>query len=362
MSIKNLWFLHSVKPIDQDAKKAARQYQLSLTKPAGSLGVLETIAEQYAGWQGEVKPSIESIQVCIFAGDHGVCQQGVSAFPQEVTAQMVSNFLSGGAAISVLSESLGAQFSVVSMGTVGSLPDALLDHPQLHIATIAPSTNDFTLGEAMTAEQLEQALATGRQQVMSVEADIFIGGEMGIGNTTSASAIYAALLALNPIDVVGPGTGVDKAGLAKKVAVIEQALALHKTSFHNNTMQSPYDILRCVGGFEIAALVGAYIACAQKGVPVLVDGFICTAAALLAVRLNAGVRDWLLFSHCSAEPAHSVALKELGAQPLLDLGLRLGEGSGAALALPLVQSALLLHRQMATFEQADVSNGVSNKA
>ena len=175
---------------------------------------------------------------------------------------------------------------------------------------------------------------------------------MGIGNTTSASALYAALLDLPPLDVVGPGTGVDDKGLLRKQSVIGAALSLHKVILHD-----PYEVLRCLGGLEIAALVGSYIRCAQLGIPVLVDGFICTAAALIAVRLNPSVRERMLFSHCSAEPAHRIALMALSAEPMLDLGLRLGEGSGAAIAVPILQSALLLHNTMATFEQAGVSGG-----
>ncbi|ODS23915.1 nicotinate-nucleotide--dimethylbenzimidazole phosphoribosyltransferase [Candidatus Endobugula sertula] len=346
----NQWFTQKVQKIDAEAKKRAQAHQATLTKPHGSLGRLEWLAEQFASWQGTIHPVINHITVTVFAGDHGICAQGVSAFPQAVTAQMVANFLSGGSAISVLSRALEADFSVVDMGTVGVLPNGLMHHKQLDTINLAPATADFTQHPAMTMEQLASAMRVGQQKIIDTDADLFIGGEMGIGNTTSASAIYAALLSLSPEAVVGPGTGVNQAGMQRKQQVIAAGLLLHKMHLEN-----PYDILRCLGGFEIAGLVGSYIACAQKGIPILVDGFIATAAALLAVKLNSGVRDWLLFSHYSAEPGHRKALEYLQAEPLLDLGLRLGEGSGAAVAVSLIQSALLLHNTMATFTEAGVS-------
>ncbi len=327
----------------------ARAYQATLTKPVGSLGQLECIAEQFCGLQASLNPTLETIAVRVFAGDHGVCSQGVSAFPQAVTVQMITNFLRGGAAISVLSRDLGADFCVINMGTATPIEAAFAQHPQLVHAPIDNGTQDFSVTAAMTSQQLDQALSIGKSAIESLSVDLFIGGEMGIGNTTSASAIYASLLALSPAQTVGPGSGIDKKGIYHKEAVITAALKLHRHS-----LDSAYNVLRCLGGFEIAGLVGSFIACAQRGIPVLVDGFICTAAALIAVKLNPGVRDWLLFSHCSAEPAHITALDYLQAKPLLNLGLRLGEGSGAALAVPLLKSALSLHNNMATFSQAGI--------
>lgn len=344
------WFEEKINPIDQGKLEQARAYQLSLTKPPGSLGQLETIAEKFCAWQSTLRPQLNTIQVAVFAGDHGVCAQGVSAFPQAVTGQMISNFLDGGAAISVLSRELGAEFSVINMGTVHPLAESYSQHSQLINANIAAGTADISLADAMTEIEVEQALNTGRNIVKEKEADLFIGGEMGIGNTTSAAAIFAALLSLRPEQVVGAGTGVDAEGLARKQKVIQLAL-----SHHQDILDNPYQILRCLGGLEIAGLVGAYITAAQQQLPVLVDGFICTAAALLAVKLNPRVRDWLLFSHESAEAGHKVALQSLAAEPLLQLGLRLGEGSGAALAVPLLKSALALHNGMASFVQAGVS-------
>ncbi len=354
------WLFEPAQFIDLSFCDSARAHQQQLTKPQGSLGRLEVFAEMFAGWQANIYPRLEHIYIAVFAGDHGVCQQNISAFPQAVTTQMIANFLDGGAAISVLSRHLNAEFVVCNTGTVTSLPDQYTAHPQLVNKCIAFGTADFSLQAAMTASQLLGALSAGcsvadeanKQYSNDQPLQLFIGGEMGIGNTTSASALYAALLELPSIDVVGPGTGIDDKGLLRKQSVIDTGLSLHEAILHD-----PYEVLRCLGGLEIAALVGSYIRCAQLGIPVLVDGFICTAAALIAVKLNPSVRDWMLFSHCSAEPAHRLALKALSAEPMLDLGLRLGEGSGAAVAVPILQSALLLHNTMATFEQAGVSGG-----
>jgi nicotinate-nucleotide--dimethylbenzimidazole phosphoribosyltransferase len=344
------WIKETAKKINHDSIVAAKQHQSILTKPMGSLGRLEQLAEQFAGWQGVTHPRLEKINVVVFAGDHGVCQQQVSAFPQAVTTQMMMNFLNGGAAISVLAQAIGADFTVCNLGTVSPLPEEFLDHPRLIQKNITAGTADFSQGAAMSNEELIAALNSGRDMVETIDTDLFIGGEMGIGNTTSASAIYSALLAMSPKQVVGAGTGVDEAGMERKQQVISTALALHQSQLND-----PYQVLRCLGGLEIAALVGSYIRCAQKGIPVLVDGFICTAAALLACRLNPSVQRWLLYSHQSAEAAHGIALHALAAEPLLQLGLRLGEGSGAAVAVPIIQAALNLHNQMATFTQAGVS-------
>lgn len=350
-----MWYKNSVQPIDANAVSAAREHQNQLTKPPRSLGELETIAEQFSGWQGKVLPALDAIQIRIFAGDHGVCAQNISAFPQAVTAQMILNFLHGGAAISVLSRQLNADFAVVNMGTVTPVEsgEGLADLVQVNIGK---GTADFSQEEAMSIEQLELALGAGRDQVHE-DAHLFIGGEMGIGNTSAASAIYSALLKL-PVELsVGPGTGLDDHGVRHKQTIIETSLRKHNLIDPKPSAELALDVLRKVGGFEIAGLVGAFIACAQKGVPILVDGFICTAAALAASLINPGVKDWMLFAHQSAEPAHQIVLSQLKAKPLLDLGMRLGEGSGAALAVPILQSALQLHNQMATFAQAGVSEG-----
>lgn len=347
----NDWYSQACPDISESARQAATTRQANLTKPAGSLGELEHIAEQFSAWQDTEKPELANIMIRVFAGDHGVCAQNVSAFPQEVTTQMVMNFLQGGAAISVLSDAAKADFAAVSMGLANPLP--ITSHPNLIQHDIAGGTADFSQTAAMTAEQMQAALAAGKDVIQaqlksSDKIQLFIGGEMGIGNTTSASAIYSALMDITPLQASGPGTGVDEKGVALKASIIEKALTLHQPKSTEETLQT-------LGGFEIAALVGAYIHAAQQGIPSLIDGFICTAAALVATRLNPSCRDWFLFAHQSAEPAHELALKELKANPILNIGMRLGEGSGSAVALPLLQTALLLHNKMATFEEAAVA-------
>jgi len=339
------WYLNPAKSISQPDVDRARSRQLRLTKPPGSLGRLEDIAVSFCGWQTSQNPECENIQVVVFAADHGVCQQGVSAFPQKVTSQMVQNFTGGGAAISVLAKQLKADFNVVNLGLINGIKDCskLINTP------LMPGTKDFTLEPAMPRDTLVKALEIGRNTVNS-RTQLFIGGDMGIGNTTSASAIYSAVLKQPPENTVGPGTGVDKSGMSIKRSALYRAFNLHQEN-----LDGPMNVLQRVGGLEIAGLVGAYIACAQAGVPILVDGFITTAAALLTVQINPSSKDWMIFAHKSAEPAHALALESLNVTPLLDLGMRLGEGSGAAVAAPLVLSALELHNNMATFDNAGVS-------
>ncbi|VVN07332.1 Nicotinate-nucleotide--dimethylbenzimidazole phosphoribosyltransferase [Pseudomonas fluorescens] len=344
------WWLNPCKPIDAQAVEQAEARQQQLTKPAGSLGRLESVAVQLAGLQGRVKPSLDQLWIAIFAGDHGVVAEGVSAFPQEVTGQMLHNFVNGGAAISVLARQLGAALEVVDLGTVT---------PTLNLAgvrhlNIGPGTANFVDGPAMTHAQGELALQAGRDSVhraRATGAQLFIGGEMGIGNTTAASALACALLDCPVVHLTGPGTGLNAAGVSHKAQVIERALAVHGAQ-RGDALHTLFNL----GGFEIAALVGAYLACAQEGVAVLVDGFICSVAALVAVRLNPESREWLLFGHRGAEPGHRHVLEALSAEPLLDLGLRLGEGSGAAMAVPLLRLACDLHGQMATFAEAAVAD------
>jgi len=341
------WWKQPTQPLNPIAQQNATARQQVLTKPPGSLGQLESLAIQLAAMQEREAPCCDQIHISIFAADHGIAAKGVSAFPQAVTTEMVKNCAAGGAAISVLARQLNAHFEVVNLGTLFEVAP----HAQIVDARIAAGTADFSEHAAMTAEQLEQALEQGRQAALRAKAaqcQLFIGGEMGIGNTTSASALVAQQLNVAAIDVVGPGTGLAADQLPAKAQWIEQARALHQPA-------NAYETLRCLGGFEIAGLTGAYIACAQQGITVLVDGFISTAAALMATALNSECRDWMLFSHQSAEPAHQAVLQALDAQPLLSLGMRLGEGSGAAVAATLLRSACALHNGMATFEQAGVS-------
>lgn len=341
------WWHTPAKPHDELTRNQAIKRQNSLTKPPGSLGRLEEVAIMLAAMQGREKPRIERPAVTIFAADHGVVAEGVSAFPQAVTQQMLANFVAGGAAISVLAREQGARLEVVDAGTLGAAP-----MPGVIDARAGAGTDNFAHMPAMREEQLAYCLDQGRQAVHRVLADgcdLFIGGEMGIGNSTAAAAVSCALLGLTGTQMAGPGTGLDAHGVMHKAAVIDRALLLH-LSAHGDAPEA----LRCVGGFEIAALAGAYIACSQSGLPVLVDGFIATTAALAACRMHAGVRDWLLFAHASAEPGHARLLAALQARPLLQLDMRLGEGSGAAIALPLLRLACALHAGMATFAEAGV--------
>lgn len=344
------WWQAPCQPLDPVARAKARARQDLLTKPRGALGQLEELAITLAAHQGRERPSLEHPWFAVFAGDHGVVEEGVSAYPQAVTGEMLRNFVRGGAAISVLARSLGATLELVDLGTaipLEPLPGVL--HLQL-----GAGTANFAREPAMTAAQCLIALEAGRASVeraVGAGAELFVGGEMGIGNTTTASALACALLGLPAGALAGPGTGLDDRGVARKVAVIDRALALHR-----GACTGPEETLRCLGGFEVAALAGAYLACGQLGLTALVDGFICSVAALCAVRLNPACREWLLFAHRSAEPGHKAVLEALEADPLLDLGLRLGEGSGAAAAVPLLRLACELHGGMATFAEAAVSD------
>ena len=349
MTEKMDWLNVPVATPSEAVRREAAARQQNLTKPPGALGQLETLAIRLAALQGVALPRVDKVMITVFAGDHGVAAEGVSAFPQAVTGEMVRNFARGGAAISVLARQLDATLEVINLGTVNPLGplDGVKDYH------LGPGTANFTVGPAMDEHQLALALHAGRhaaERAKLAGAELFIGGEMGIANTTAATALACVLLKLAPEQLAGPGTGLDAKGVAHKVTVIARALGLH-----NHHAISPLETLRRVGGFEIAALAGAYIACAHMGLPVLVDGFIAGSAALVASRLRSGVEDWLLFSHASAEPGHRLMLESLDAQPLLDLGMRLGEGSGAAVAVPLLRMACALHNEMATFAEAGVS-------
>jgi nicotinate-nucleotide--dimethylbenzimidazole phosphoribosyltransferase len=327
-------------------RATARQDQL--TKPRGSLGLLEQLAIQMAGLQATDRPATHPACITIFAADHGVCEEGVSAYPQAVTAQMIANFATGGAAISVLARQWNASLDVVNLGTVG----AVAEGPGIHNECIAPCTANLAAREAMSEEQLEAALNAGdraAERAYQSGCRVFIGGEMGIGNTTSATAIACVLLKQPPETLTGPGTGLDAKGVAHKQQVISRALARHGKD------DSPYRVLQSLGGFEIAALTGAILGCAARRIPVLIDGFIVSVAALVALTQQPSVRPWLFFGHQS-EPGHQAVLEALDARSLLALGMRLGEGSGAAVALPLLQSACALHSSMASFDEAGVTD------
>jgi nicotinate-nucleotide--dimethylbenzimidazole phosphoribosyltransferase len=338
-----------IPPLDEAAMQAARARQDTLTKPQGSLGRLEELSIQLAGITGQPRPRVPRKAVIVMAGDHGVVRNGVSAYPAEVTRQMVLNFLRGGAAINVLARQAGARVTVVDVGVAADFDEA----PGLVRRKVAYGTADFTRGPAMTAQQAEQALQVG---VEVLEAEIAAGldlvatGDMGIGNTTPSAAIVAAMSGLPVASVTGRGTGVDDAGLARKVAAIETALAVNRPDPAN-----AFDVLCKVGGLEIAGLAGVIIAAASHRVPVVIDGFISGAAALIAVGLAPAAQPYLIASHRSVEVGHQAMLELLRVRPLFDFDLRLGEGTGAVLAFHVVEAAARILDEMATFAEAGVS-------
>ncbi|MFV5547624.1 nicotinate-nucleotide--dimethylbenzimidazole phosphoribosyltransferase [Acinetobacter oleivorans] len=344
------WWLESVKQPNLDAKQQAEQHQLQLTKPTGALGDLELIAVKLASLQSNAHPQVNHPWITIFAGDHGVVEENISAYPQAVTRQMLQNFTTGGAAISVIAKYHQAHLQVIDCGTVGEA----YEYVGVERHCIRAGTANFAKQAAMNTEECRAALELGKNSVDTAKADgadIYIAGEMGIGNTCSASALACLLLNDTAEQLTGVGTGIGADQLRHKIEVIEQAIELH----HKHVTGDAFKTLCAVGGLEIAAIVGAYIRCAQIGLPIIVDGFISSVAALCAIRMNPKVRDWMLFGHQSAEYGHRRILQELNAEPILKMNLRLGEGSGAGTALSLVKMACVLHNQMATFAQAAVS-------
>ncbi len=316
---------------DTGCADAARARQAQLTKPPGSLGRLEDLVIWLAGWQRRHPPALDHAKALVFAGNHGVTARGVSAFPAEVTAQMVANFTAGGAAINQLCKQADAGLRVIKLD---------LDRP----------TADFTTRPAMEADDCSRALAIGFD-ALPADADVLLLGEMGIGNTTSAAALGCALFGGRAEHWVGPGTGLDDAGIARKAAVVAEALHLH-----GRALSDPAEALRRLGGREIAAIAGAIVAARLNDVPVILDGFVCSAAASVLHRLSPTALDHCIAGHLSAEPAHGRMLDAIGKAPLLDLGMRLGEGSGAAVALCVLRAALAAHTGMATFAEAGVSD------
>lgn len=340
----------TIPPIDTLAAQKAAARQDNLTKPAKSLGRLEEISIQLAGMKADPLPRVDRKAVIVMAADHGVALEGVSAYPAEVTKQMVLNFLHGGAAINVLARQAGASVAIVDMGVASDFDPSI---PGLMRRKVAYGTRNLAKGPAMTRAEAEKALAEGMDvlaQVAENGLDLVATGDMGIGNTTPSSAIVAVLTGLPVVSVTGRGTGVDDAGLAHKVKVIEQAIALNQPD-----PKSALDVLCKVGGLEIAGLAGVMIAAASRRIPVVVDGFISTAAAMIAVGLAPEVRNYLFSAHQSVEIGHQAMLKHLGLDPLLDLNLRLGEGTGAALAFHLIEASARILREMATFAEAGVS-------
>jgi nicotinate-nucleotide--dimethylbenzimidazole phosphoribosyltransferase len=342
--------LARIRAVNPQWIESARARQLELTKPPGSLGRLEELANRMAAIQATLSPVVTLPRIVVFAADHGVCAEGVNPYPQAVTAQMVANFLRGGAAINALAAAAGAELQIVDAGMAGSIENAsgLIRRP------IGPGTRNFCEQAAMTREHAEASLELGIDLADQADQEgcTLLGiGEMGIGNSTVASAITAALTGLPPARVIGPGTGADEACLARKRSAVERALALHA-----NRITDPLDLLSCLGGFEIGAMCGVCLGAAANGCAVLVDGFIASAAAAIALRFQPDVRDYLFPAHLSTEPGHAALLELLGHRPLLDLEMRLGEGTGAAIAIPLLRAAVAAFTGMATFASAGVSS------
>ncbi len=341
--------IQAIQPPDENAQRAAQSRQDQLTKPQGSLGRLETLSVQLAGITGQARPRFHDPAIITMAADHGVVRQGTSAYPAEVTPQMVLNFLHGGAAINVLARHVGARVVVVDMGVAADIPT----QANLINKKIARGTRDLSHEPAMTRTEAAQALATGIEiAAHEIErgADLIGTGDMGIGNTTTSSAIVAAITRQPPTLVTGRGTGIDDAALAHKVAIIEQALKLHCPN-----PEDGLDVLSKIGGFEIGGLAGVMLGAAAGHVPVVIDGFISGAAALIAFQLAPAVQPYLIAAHRSVEIGHRAVLEYLHLEPLLDLDLRLGEGTGAALGISLCLAASKILDEMATFGEAGVS-------
>lgn len=338
-----------IQPVDYAAGDRARAYLDTLTKPPGSLGMLEQLAIQLSEISGERAPTLTPPGVVVFAADHGVAAEGVSAFPQAVTAQMVANFASGGAAINVFARQVNARLEIVDVGVVSDI-----DMPGVVVNKIRRASGNIAIENAMLPEQAQAAIEAGINAVTRAHqagCRSVIVGEMGIANTTASSAMLAALTGTPVAQVVGAGTGLNSQQQTHKVNVIERALAAR----HFEADQ-PLSVLAALGGLEIAAMTGAYLAAAAYRLPVIVDGFIASVAALTACRICPAVSGYLVFGHRSEEPGHGVALEALEATPLLALGMRLGEGSGAALAFPLLQAATAMMAEMATFTSAGIAD------
>ncbi len=339
-----------IPPLDEHAMALAKQRQDQLTKPTKSLGRLEELSVRLAGMTGRLDPPLKDKVVFTLAADHGVALEGVSAYPHEVTAQMVLNFLAGGAAINVLARQAGARVVVADFGVDADLPA----HPELRTLKVRRGTDSITRGPAMTRAEATTAIEQGRALVREELArglDIALTGDMGIGNTTPSAALICARTGLSADEIVGRGTGIDDASLERKRAAVRRALSVNRAH-----LDDPLDALAAVGGLEIAGLVGIILEAAAHRRPVLIDGFISGAAALIAAAIAPDVTGYLIAAHQSQELGHAAVLRHLGLRPLLDLDLRLGEGTGAVLALPLVEAAVRILNEMATFTEAGVSN------
>ncbi|MEW5872496.1 MAG: nicotinate-nucleotide--dimethylbenzimidazole phosphoribosyltransferase [Chloroflexota bacterium] len=339
-----------ITPLDTGAMQSARLRQGRLTKPAGSLGLLEELSIQVAGITGDPRPRLQHKLALVMAGDHGVAAEGVSAYPQAVTQQMVYNFLNGGAAVNVLARHVGVRLQIVDMGVAADLQP----HPNLLVRKIAYGTQNIALGPAMSRAQAIQSLLAGAEVFeaqLAQGADILATGDMGIGNTTPSAAIAAAFTGRPVPEITGRGTGIDNAGFQRKITAIQRALEANQPDPADGL-----DVLARVGGFEIGGLAGAILAAAANSRPVVIDGYISTAAAMIAASLAPQVRHYLIAAHSSLERGHHLMLNWLQARPLLDLQMRLGEGTGAVLAVSLVEAACKILSEMATFTEAGVSD------
>ena len=342
--------IENISPISAEKLIQAQQHLDALTKPPGSLGRLEELGGRYAAIKGLDSPQVRKKAVYVFAADHGVAQQGISAFPAEVTPQMVLNFLNGGAAINVLADHLGAEVVVVDMGVNFNFEDI----PNLLNKKIAMGTGDLSLGPSMTRLQAEKAVRVGMELACDAAAkgvDILGTGDMGIGNTTASVAIIAALTQRPVKEITGRGTGIDDKTLQKKIDIVERALQVNRPDFDN-----PLDVLSKVGGFEIAGIAGFILGSAASQTPVVIDGVISGASALIAHRLNPAAGDYMFMSHRSQEPAHDVVFDQMQQEALFDFGMRLGEGTGAIIGMNLLEAAVKIYSEMATFENAGISN------
>jgi nicotinate-nucleotide--dimethylbenzimidazole phosphoribosyltransferase len=346
----------AIQPLDQSLAPTGQAHLDNLTKPKGSLGRLEDLALQLFLIQEGNAPQADPMRIYTVAGDHGVNDEGVSLFPQEVTRQMIINFLNGGAGINILADTAGAQLYVVDAGSCGGTYD---EHPNLIQAKIAPGTANLAQGPAMTREQTLKALLLGIEladRALAAGVKVLGTGDMGISNTTPSTALYCAYLGLEPESMTGPGTGLDTNKVANKAAVIRKGLEANKDAVASG---DPIDILAALGGLEIATLAGLIIGGAKNRQLISVDGFISTAAYTAAWKICPTVKEYCIISHASAEPGHKHAVAALGLTPLLDLGFRLGEGTGSACAMYLVRSAVDMYNKMATFADAGVSEGTN---
>ena len=346
MELKEI--ISSVAFPDKEIEKLAWEKLDSLTKPPRSLGILEECAAKYVAARGNLHASIQNPVVLTFAGDHGVAAEGVSAFPQEVTPQMVANFASGGAAINVLSELEGVTVKIIDIGVAADC-----QFPGVIQRKIARGTANMAKGPAMSLEEAEKAIVVGIEEAWKAideGATLIATGDMGIANTTPSTALYSVLLDINPSDITGRGTGINDSGLIRKITIVEKAIKVNR-----GRLNSPLETMAAVGGFEIAGICGAIIGAAMRKVPVVVDGFISGAAAVCAIKMNNNIAPYCFFGHLSADSGHRKIMSKMGIKPLLDLDMRLGEGTGAVLAINIIRAGLAIMNEMATFDEAGIS-------